>query len=201
MTVLDKDERQTKKLGPGALVMVVGPSGAGKDTLIYGYQDRCKGDTHILFARRLITRPSDAGSEPHEAICHKQMAQLIDQGRVALFWPAHGLTYALPESIDDHIAKGGTAIANGSRKALAQAVSKYQRLLVIHITAPVHILAKRLAIRGRETAEDIEQRLRRADLSLPDLPDLVEIQNINDPKVGIDQLEQAVRAFIRSASL
>ena len=195
MTVLDKAGKQAGKLGPGALIMVVGPSGAGKDTLIYGYQDRCKSDKNILFARRLITRPADAGSEPHETICHRQMEQLISQGRVALFWPAHGLTYALPETIDNHIAKGGTAIANGSRKALAQAASKYQRLLVIHITAPAHILAKRLATRGRETAEDIEQRLRRADLSLPNLPNLVEIQNINDPEVGIDQLEQAIRAF------
>ncbi|WP_208978406.1 hypothetical protein [Pseudovibrio denitrificans] len=52
-------------------------------------------------------------------------------------------------------------------------------------------------MRGRETAEDIEQRLRRADLSLPELPHLVEIQNTNDPQVGINRLEQAITAFMR----
>ncbi|WP_208978408.1 hypothetical protein [Pseudovibrio denitrificans] len=79
MTVLDKTSQQAGKLGPGALVMVVGPSGAGKDTLIYGYKDRCEGDANIMFARRLITRPADAGSEPHEAVCNEEMSQLIDQ--------------------------------------------------------------------------------------------------------------------------
>ncbi len=197
MAVLDTTRAQAKKLGPGALIMVVGPSGAGKDTLIYGYKEQCKSDESIMFARRLITRPADAGSEPHEAICHEEMARLIDQGRVALSWPAHGLTYALPECVDHHISKGGIAIANGSRKALADAIGKYEKLLVVHITAPIHVLAQRLSVRGRETAEDIEQRLRRADLSLPYLPHLVEIQNTNDPQVGITQLKQAITTFLR----
>ncbi|KZL13582.1 phosphonate metabolism protein/1,5-bisphosphokinase (PRPP-forming) PhnN [Pseudovibrio sp. Ad37] len=197
MTVLDTAQEQAKKLGPGALIMVVGPSGAGKDTLIYGYKELCEGDENIMFARRLITRPTDAGSEPHKAVCREQMSELIDQGRVALSWPAHGLTYALPECVDHHIAKGGIAVANGSRKALADAVCKYEKLLVVHITAPIHVLAQRLSMRGRETAEDIEQRLRRADLSLPELPHLVEIQNTNDPQLGIKQLQQAIATFTR----
>ncbi|KZL20692.1 Ribose 1,5-bisphosphate phosphokinase PhnN [Pseudovibrio axinellae] len=177
--------------------MVVGPSGAGKDTLIYGYKERCANDENILFAQRLITRPEDAGSEPHKAIDHQEMSLLIDQQRVALSWPAHGLIYALPKCVDEHIAKGGIAVANGSRGALAQAVTKYQKLLVVHITAPIHILAKRLAERGRETVEDIEQRLQRADLSLPDLPHMVEIQNTAAPQIGIERLDQAIKAFMR----
>ncbi len=195
MAELSKQKEQAQKLGPGALVLIVGPSGAGKDTLIYGYKDQCKGNPNIMFARRLITRPSDAGSEPHEAITHENMNDLISQGRVALSWPAHGLTYALPQCIDRHIANGGIAVANGSRKALSQAAAKYQKLLVIHITAPMHVLAERLAARGRETAQDIEQRLLRADMSLPDLPHLVEIQNTASSENGIRQIEQAIRAF------
>jgi len=87
VTVLDKTSKQAGILGPGALVMVVGPSGAGKDTLIYGYRERCEGDANIMFARRLSSRPADAGSEPHEAVCNEEMSQLIDQGRVAYRGP------------------------------------------------------------------------------------------------------------------
>lgn len=195
MSVLEVAQKNASKLGPGALVIVVGPSGAGKDTLIYGYKDQCADDKSIMFVRRLITRPADAGSEPHEALCHEEMSDLIAQGRVALSWPAHGLVYALPECVDEHIAKGGIAIANGSRKALAEAVAKYEKVLVIHITAPISVLAKRLASRGRETAEDIERRLNRADLSLPEVPHLVEIQNTGDPEEGIEILSQAIKKF------
>lgn len=193
---MEKECTPKAKLGPGALVIVVGPSGAGKDTLIYGYKDQCKETPHIFFARRLITRAADSGTEPHDTVCHQSMEELIANGEVALSWPAHGLRYALPKIVDEHIRIGGIAIANGSRKVLLEAAAKYERLLVVHVTAPVSVLAERLAARGRETAEDIERRLERADLSLPPVPHLVEIQNTADPQTGVTHFKKAIDEFM-----
>ena len=50
-------------IGPGRLVLVVGPSGAGKDTLLRLAQAACVDDRDIVFPRRVVTRESSgAGS-------------------------------------------------------------------------------------------------------------------------------------------
>jgi ribose 1,5-bisphosphokinase len=141
---------------PGRLILVVGPSGAGKDTLLNFARAQLAHRSDILFPRRVITRPADA-TEDHEPV---SAAEFLAQDFI-LSWQAHGLSYGIRAGIKADLAAGKRVVVNVSRAIIAQAREKYS-CSVIEITASPEILAARLAQRGRETAADIAARLARA---------------------------------------
>jgi ribose 1,5-bisphosphokinase len=138
------------------LVLVVGPSGAGKDTLLDAARAALAGDPRFRFVRRVITRPADAGGEAHEAVTEATFATRA----FALAWQAHGLRYGIPDDIAADLAAGRVVVANVSRSVIAEAAARFP-VQVIEITAPPEVLATRLAMRGRESAADVTARLAR----------------------------------------
>lgn len=142
----------------GRLVLVVGPSGAGKDTVLDYAKKHLAGYPQCVFVQRFITRPPGPGEE-YQPITEAD----FKQRSFALSWSAHGLHYGIPLEIEADLALGKTVIANVSRSVLPMARKTYN-CLVIEITAPPEILAKRLAGRGRETIADIQARLNREAL-------------------------------------
>jgi len=170
------------------LYFVVGPSGAGKDTLLSG---AILVDPRLHWVRRVITRRESAGGEPFEGVTEAEFATRLARGDFALHWDAHGLRYGVPFA---ELHEGRDVILNGSRAAIPQALVVFPSLRVIHITAPIAILADRLAARGRESRDDIAARLSRADLSLPKGLPVIEISNAATPAQGVERLLQALKA-------
>lgn len=142
----------------GRIFAVVGPSGAGKDTLIAAACARRPG---LVWARRAITRPESAGGEPFEGVSVEEFARRRAEGAFALWWEAHGLLYGVPTSVLADSAAGKTVIFNGSRAAMDKAHAAIPDLAAILVTAPRSVLAERLASRARESREAIEARLTR----------------------------------------
>ncbi|MFO1190068.1 MAG: phosphonate metabolism protein/1,5-bisphosphokinase (PRPP-forming) PhnN [Alphaproteobacteria bacterium] len=151
----------------GVLVLVVGPSGAGKDTLLAGAKAALGADRTIVFARRVITRPAEAGGESHEPATAAEFARRKSAGAFMLAWDAHGLSYGIPAALAADLALGRTVIANVSRTVIEDAQDRVMRVRVIEVTAPPDVLAQRLAARGRESADSIAERLARAATALP----------------------------------
>lgn len=168
----------------GRLIAVVGPSGAGKDTLIAGAR---AARPAILFARRQITRAAEAGDELFDPVTPERFEERRAAGAYAFHWCAHGCQYGIPVGIESALAAGRTVVFNGSRAALQAARARHERLEVALVTAPPGVLADRLARRGRETSDDIENRLRRAGYAAPE--GAVAIDNGGD-------LAPALQAFI-----
>lgn len=172
---------------PARVFAVVGPSGAGKDTLIAG---ALAARPDLRRVRRVITRPSGAGGEDFEGVSEAEFAARKVRGDFALDWRAHGLSYALPRA---EVEGPGAVVFNGSRAALAEAARVFPDLRVILVTAPEAILAARLAARGRETANDVAQRLGRAAFALPDGISAVTVVNDGPVSTGIARLLAALQ--------
>jgi len=146
----------------GTLFLVVGPSGAGKDSIIAGARERLRGDEPIVFARRLITRPAAAGGEDHLPLSSQQFTDWRDGGGLMLHWRAHGLDYGLPRELAAVLTAERSVVANVSRTVIADARQRFAPVTVVAISASPETLAARLAARGREDAAEIEERLQRA---------------------------------------
>lgn len=146
----------------GPLIVVLGPSGSGKDTLMSYARSKLADRTDVLFVRRAITRPADAGSEDHIAMTEAEFDAAIDEGRFSLTWTANGLRYGLPRAIETHLAEGRLAVVNGSRGAWSVIQQVFPSAVAVEIRVDPGILAQRLQSRGRESASEIEARLARA---------------------------------------
>ena len=146
---------------PGTFILLVGPSGSGKDSLLDYAKNQLVGDERILFVRRCITRKDGDPNEDHQSMSIVDFQKAEMQGRFVISWGAHGLYYGLPVEILDHLAKGGVAIANGSRKTIPNLKQSFANLLVVNLVVDPEILAQRLARRGRESALEIKDRLAR----------------------------------------
>jgi ribose 1,5-bisphosphokinase len=183
-------------LGPGRLVLVVGPSGAGKDTLLKGARAACAYDPAVVFARRVVTRPkSDA--EDHDSLDTLAFARAVDEGAYALWWQAHGNSYGIPSSIDRDIRAGRTVVCSVSRTVVDAARQRYGFVTVVEITAPEQVLQSRTASRQRASDGDIVQRLERsAQVGRLFSPDII-IRNVGRPDGGIRRLIRAIRTSVR----
>lgn len=91
-----------------------------------------------------------------------------------------------------YLSKGFSVLINGSRGYLPTALKLYPDMQVVLITADEKILEQRLRERGRETEEDIQQRLQRATAFKVSAPNLVTIQNNSTIEAAAKQLFEVI---------
>jgi ribose 1,5-bisphosphokinase len=173
-------------------VLVAGPSGAGKDTLLDLARGALAGRPGFHFARRCITRPSDAGGEAHEALTEPEYAARVAAGAFFAHWRAHGLGYGLPAEIGARLAGGETVIVNASRAAIAAIAASHAPTELVIVDAPPALRAARLAARGRESAAEIA--VRQARETPPPPPGMAVTVILNDatPEEGAAALLRAL---------
>lgn len=174
----------------GRLILVVGPSGVGKDSLLDTAKEYLSDDDRVIFARRYITRNEDAGGEDHREISPADFDRKLANGDFSLHWQAHGHQYGISASTLRDVKSGHTVVVNGSRGIVEAAREIYPALSVASITTQPDILRKRLQNRGRESDTEIEARIERATALKISGPDITEIDNSGP-------LEIAAQKFVK----
>jgi len=175
------------QIGPGRLVLVVGPSGSGKDTLIAAVRQQV--GTDVVFPRRVVTRPASA-HEDHDSLSEEDFLRAAGQGAFALTWHAHGLRYGVPASIDADLCAARTVVCNVSRAIVPAARAKYVLVTVVLITAPADVLISRLSARRRPSDGALAGRLARPAATIA--PDVV-IENVGSTRAGAARLAAVIR--------
>ena len=176
----------------GRLVYCMGPSGAGKDSLLDWLRQHLPASSAVHWARRTISRAATSGGEAHESVDDSTFAQLRDAQAFALHWDANGLHYGVRHTELEPLRQGHWVLVNGSRAYLPQALRQFPELVAVHITASPEVLRQRLTARGRETAEQIDARVQRAAAFQPP-PRAAAVQVHND-----NALDDAGRALLHA---
>jgi thymidine phosphorylase len=183
---------QTK---PGVFFLVVGPSGVGKDSLIDGAKKLLPPE-QFVFAKRTVTRPPGMIGEDYQSCGPTTFAQRKLEGGFLVTWQAHGYEYGLPRELTTEQAHGMHIVANGSRSAVQEISQTIDNLVVIHITAPVGILAKRLALRGRETEAQITARLNRQTSTFPSQIEVHQVHNDASLEEGVKRFVDTIKQVL-----
>lgn len=144
------------------LVYVVGPSGAGKDSLLQWLVQHPPAHTRLHLARRTVTRPAAPGVDGDEAVDAPGFAALLQASAFAMHWSANGLQYGIREKEFAALATGGWVLVSGSRAHLPLARQSHPGLSAVHVHASADALRRRLGARQRESSTEVEARLRRA---------------------------------------
>lgn len=171
------------------LIYVMGPSGAGKDSVLNRAREMLAPEAPVVFAHRYITRPADTGGENHVALTAAEFALRRRYGLFAFHWQAHGNDYGIGREIHAWRKAGLTVVVSGSREHYQKVGGVDEDTYPVVITAPAATLAARLADRGREDAQAARARLGRSDS--------YEINDIRLATIVNDRtLDEAADAFV-----
>lgn len=141
------------------IILIVGPSGAGKDTLLQLARKHYNGDSKMAFVKRFITRPPDH-NEQNYYVDHQTFHLLKHHNHFIADWQAHGHLYGVSTSslqTDNRVF-----FISVSRSAIEEFEQHYKDVTTLLITADLEVLQNRLISRGREGFEAVRKRLERA---------------------------------------
>ena len=161
----------------GLWIVVCGASGSGKDSVIEAARQALGDQPAIVFARRMVSRPTHAGSD-HDPVSLSDFLALQHSGSLSWHWQAHGYHYGIAGRYAQEVAQGRRVVVNGSREHVA-ALATSPDLRVVLIEADPLTLGRRLVQRGREDTEAVAARLAR-NKRLDTLPAHISIDNTGE---------------------
>lgn len=156
---------------PGALLVVVsGPSGVGKDTIIDALRARPRDpDYHyVVTCTTRAPRPGESDGASYHFIAPERFAALRDAGAFLEWAEVHGNSYATPRAeVRRALAAGHDVILKIDVQGAAAVKATVPDALLVFVVPPsLEALFSRLRARATETARELEIRQRNAAIEL-----------------------------------
>lgn len=157
------------------LVVFIGSSGSGKDTLMVKSRDQLLAeDLECHIAQRWITRKNDK-TEQFKSITKEEFHTAVKNKIFSLSWEIYNNCYGVPSSEIDPFLEKGIVLVNLSRNELEKVRTLYPNCKVVFVDVSQELATERITQRRRDQGKMLEARLNRLkeNIPLPVIPDLV----------------------------
>lgn len=148
----------------GKLVILSGPSGVGKDTVIDAWKQSNPKVKRVVAYTTRSPRPGEENGNDYHFVTVEKFHQLAENDHFLEFKEVHGNWYATPlKDLDDMLAEGLIAILKIDVQGALAAMQIRQDAISIFLLPPSdEELTNRIQGRGTETPEVIQKRLENA---------------------------------------
>lgn len=179
---------------PGKLVVLTGPSGVGKGTLLRSLLERHPEIYYSVSATTRSPRPGEIDGKDYYFISRSQFEQLIAAGKFLEWAEFAGNYYGTPrEPVMDQIRAGKVVVLEIELQGARQIRRSFPSALSIFILPPsFQELEKRIRGRGQDSQEAIARRLQRAREEIKAANEF-DIQIVNDDlETALNSIEAVV---------
>ena len=183
-----------KLLSPGKLIVLTGPSGVGKGTLMRLLLSRHPELNYSISATTRPPRLGEVDGKDYYFISRSKFQQLIEEGEFLEWAEFAGNLYGTPRKPAINLMESGKSVLleielEGARQIRAA----FPELLSIFILPPsFNELEKRIRGRKKDTEDAISRRLKRAKEEI-DSADEFDLQIVNDDlETAIHDIEIAI---------
>jgi len=183
-----------ESLNPGALIVLTGPSGVGKGTLMRSLLQRHPELYYSVSATTRSPRPGEIDGKSYYFITRSKFEQLIAGGEFLEWAEFAGNYYGTPrEAVLNQINSGKLVVLEIELEGARQIRASFPTAFSIFILPPsLEELEKRIRSRNQDSEDAIARRLHRAQEEIK-AADEFDIQIVNDDfKTALNDIEAAL---------
>jgi guanylate kinase len=183
--------------GKGLLVIISAPSGAGKDVVLERLVGKLDDAVVYVTATSRKPRPGEVHGTHYYFYSPEKFREEIEAGNFLEWSMVHGEFKGVRRDVlGDTLRDHKIVIVKPDPQGMRKIKSQLPEALTIFIMPPsVEVLKHRLDIRGTETPEQREVRLRNAEIEMAAAPEYDYVVVNEDGKIDetVDQIAEIIR--------